>query len=299
MRKALAGTASQTSIVQLDHVAVASPKISGCYNFLLRAGATPRKGGEELHFRGGQWSFADGSVLEILEPKPPLNAENFLWRFLQPRDGSKETSRLHHVTFLVPSVRDYASRASELGFSVVGLSERKPHWKEAFLHPKEALGIVVQMAEYDPAVNDGMMWTEDWPDFRDYEQLRSTASTTEPCSSIKGLAGLSLVAKDERDVARAKDIFVKLLAGKEEEGGASKQGNELRYSWPGSPMTVSVSWNANTAGRYVVPIERSFAHGVQIRRSAYQGGDESAKKQADEQALLCNEFKRLFGAPLL
>ena len=47
----------------------------------------------------------------------------------------------------MPSLDEICARAQEEGYNVVGRDDSDPSWKEAFLHPKQALGIVVQFAE--------------------------------------------------------------------------------------------------------------------------------------------------------
>jgi hypothetical protein len=54
---------------------------------------------------------------------------------------------VHHVTFTVPSLDKACRHAAAHGYEVVGYDASDPRWKEAFLHPKQALGIVVQLAE--------------------------------------------------------------------------------------------------------------------------------------------------------
>jgi len=57
---------------------------------------------------------------------------------------------VHHVTFRVPSLDEACRHAATHGYEVVGYDASDPRWKEAFLHPKQALGIVVQLAEAAP-----------------------------------------------------------------------------------------------------------------------------------------------------
>jgi catechol 2,3-dioxygenase-like lactoylglutathione lyase family enzyme len=75
----------------------------------------------------------------VLEPR---GADGFLHRFLATRGPG-----VHHVTFKVPSLRETCERAGSLGYGIVGYRDANPYWKEAFLHPKDALGIVVQLAQ--------------------------------------------------------------------------------------------------------------------------------------------------------
>ena len=86
--------------------------------------------------------------VEILQPwKPEDNP--FLRRFLD-RHGPGP----HHLTFKVPDLASALDDARASGFSPVGVDLTNADWKEAFLHPRQATGIVVQMAQaaYDVGV---------------------------------------------------------------------------------------------------------------------------------------------------
>ena len=53
----------------------------------------------------------------------------------------------HHVTFKVPDIAAAIDDSRGRGLRPVGVDLSDPGWKEAFLHPKDAPGIVVQLAE--------------------------------------------------------------------------------------------------------------------------------------------------------
>jgi hypothetical protein len=100
-------------------------------------------------FTWGTYAYEGGGSIEVLEP---LGASGFLHRFLAERGPS-----IHHVTFTVPSLDEISARAEAVGYDVVGRDDSDPEWREAFLHPKQALGIVVQFAQ--PGPSDGTAFT--------------------------------------------------------------------------------------------------------------------------------------------
>ena len=102
-------------------------------------GGTPAFGASAEAYRFGHWRFAGGGRLEILEP---TGHDGFLHRFL-----ARHGPGVHHVTFKVPSLRRACQRAEERGYQIVGYDDSNPAWQEAFLHPRQALGLVVQLAE--------------------------------------------------------------------------------------------------------------------------------------------------------
>jgi len=126
--------------VRFDHIALALPRMADATPFLVGVlGGAPAFGADSGVYRFGQWRFANGARLEVLEPS---GNDGFLHRFLATRGPG-----IHHVTFKVPSLREACARAKAHGYEIVEENETNPYWKEAFLHPRQALGIVVQFAE--------------------------------------------------------------------------------------------------------------------------------------------------------
>lgn len=126
--------------IQLDHIAIGLPRIADAPAVLVDVlGGVPERSRPAGGFRWASWTFADGSVIEILEPAGP---DGFLHRFLAAHGRG-----VHHVTFEVPDLALVCRRAEIHGYDIVGRDESDPSWKEAFLHPKQALGIVVQLVE--------------------------------------------------------------------------------------------------------------------------------------------------------
>ena len=131
--------------IVFDHVAVAVPRMADAAPFLSgELGGIPDAGAvrSSSAFAWGTYRFEGGGSIEVLEP---LGATGFVQRFLAERG-----SGIHHVTFKVPSLDEVCSRAEAAGYDIVGRDDSDPEWREAFLHPKQALGIVVQFAQPGP-----------------------------------------------------------------------------------------------------------------------------------------------------
>jgi methylmalonyl-CoA/ethylmalonyl-CoA epimerase len=198
-----------------DHVAVAVPRAATAAAFLAgRLGAQPDSSGPGFGFRWWQWLFRGGGRLEILEPNGP--EDGFLHRFLAQRGGPA----VHHVTFKVPVLADAVARARDHGYDVVGESDLDPSWKEAFLHPKTAQGVVVQLAETHPELEP-----ESVPRY-DFEGV--PAVTAEPASFL----GLRLSALSAE---RARLQWETTLGGE-----ASEEDGVLVFRWPDSPLRIAV-----------------------------------------------------------
>ncbi|MGH7354624.1 MAG: VOC family protein [Candidatus Rokuibacteriota bacterium] len=197
--------------VRFDHIAMAVARIADTPGFLVGVlGGTPRYGGPSGAYTFGQWRFANRGCLEVLEPR---GADGFLRRFLGSRGPG-----IHHVTFIVPSLEAACARAGEQGYEIVGRDERDPYWKEAFLHPKRALGIVVQMVETARRPDPPPRW-----------QPPPGPASAPPAASVLGLT--MRVRSRERALAQWRDV---LLAEIEEREGA------LIFRWPPSPMRLVV-----------------------------------------------------------
>jgi methylmalonyl-CoA/ethylmalonyl-CoA epimerase len=126
----------------LDHLAIGTPDLSdGWELFGGILGGTWAYGGDSPGFWWGQLGFAAGPKVELLTPTGGPDAA-FLDRFLAARGAGP-----HHFNFLVTDIEGALARIRASGVEPVGVSLADPHWKEAFLHPRDAHGIVIQVAQ--------------------------------------------------------------------------------------------------------------------------------------------------------
>jgi len=200
--------------ILLDHLALAVRDVRDAVPFLVGAlGARAFEAGPGRGFRWWQWAFEGGGRIEILEPDGP--GDGFLYRFLDARGPGP-----HHLTFKVSDLRAAAERAGERGYQVVGYDASQPGWQEAFLHPKQAQGIVVQLAESHPELRASL--AGEWP--------FPPAPAEVPAAAR--MVGVRLRAHSE---SRARLQWEELL------GGACRaRGPELEFRWPESPLRVVV-----------------------------------------------------------
>ncbi|HEX6312210.1 MAG TPA: VOC family protein [Acidimicrobiia bacterium] len=131
--------------MDLDHVALATGDVGPALDVLVGdLGGIVLFGGQGPGFRPMQVRLGDaaeGMTVELLEPWD-THRNDFLARFLD-RNGDGP----HHLTFKVPDLVAALERVRTAGFAPVGIDMSDPEWKEAFLHPREAHGTVVQLAE--------------------------------------------------------------------------------------------------------------------------------------------------------
>jgi catechol 2,3-dioxygenase-like lactoylglutathione lyase family enzyme len=127
---------------ELDHVAIAlADRAPFWATFGRDLGGRWVGGGESpAGFAVGQLRFANGMKVEGIEPFPP-GAGAFLERFLTSNGPGP-----HHLTFKVPDLEAMLERSAASGYEPLGVDLSGEHWKEGFLHPRQACGIVVQLA---------------------------------------------------------------------------------------------------------------------------------------------------------
>ena len=199
--------------IRFDHIAIGMSRMVDATEMLVGTlGGVPAYGQPSGVFRWGSWSFEGGGTIEILEP---MGDHGFLHRFLAERGPG-----VHHVTFKVPSLDEVSARAERAGYDVVGRDDTDPEWKEGFLHPKQALGIVVQFAE-SAGGDDGAQ-----------PHWQPPPGPPDPPAPVT-VVGLRLRAHS-RD--RARRQWETVLEGHPSEGPEG----ELIYRWPDSPMRLAV-----------------------------------------------------------
>ena len=224
--------------VKLDHVAIGLWRWEDAVElFEERLGGARSGGHDGVPFGFRQWEFAGGGRLEIVYPAGP--PDGFLHRFL-----ARSGPRVHHATFKVPSLDAAIARARERNFDVVGVDRADPHWQEAFLHPKRAQGIVVQMVEQRPREGG-----EDWPAAR-------------PRSDAVQIRGLRLSAKSAE---AARSQWGELLSG-----SGFIQGDALIFRWEESPLVLLVDVDPDR-DKGPLQLELSAARDLGLPDGSYPG----------------------------
>jgi catechol 2,3-dioxygenase-like lactoylglutathione lyase family enzyme len=201
---------------RLDHIAIALPSIGQAPDVVAGLlGGVPDKTRPSAVFRWATWLFEGGGCLEVLEP---TGTDGFLHRFLAGHGPG-----VHHVTFKVPDLDKACRAAREAGHDVVGRDDSDPSWKEAFLHPKRAQGIVVQMVEAAPPPAN-------------QPEAEVPPGVADPPAPVR-LLGLRLRARTRE---RAIGQWRGLLGAAVEEPAPG----ELIFRWPDSPLRLAVEVDA-------------------------------------------------------
>lgn len=218
-----------------DHVAVAAERWADAWpRYVGELGGAWVAGGPEVGFASAQVRFANGMRLEVLEPHEP-ERNDFLRRFLDHSGPGP-----HHLTFKVPDLADALTRVDAAGYRPVGVSLEHDDWKEAFLHPKDGPGIVIQLAQSSGA------WSSPAPDNLPRSRPPHPASLDRVTHAVASLdAGLRL--------------FQGLLGGTINDAGEDDGARWVELGWPGpgrvrvtAPTNASSplrSWLGDRAGR--------------------------------------------------
>jgi methylmalonyl-CoA/ethylmalonyl-CoA epimerase len=212
-------------VIDLDHVAIATTDIAAALDTAVgELGGTIFSGGDGYGFRWVQVRLGEGdtgmTVELLIEWKPEQN--DFLARFLA-RHGPGQ----HHLTFKVKDLAATLSRVQRAGFQPISVNLTDPHWKEAFLQPREAHGTVVQLAQVHPdhpgtpelvaeaEKGNAFFEPEWWPE----PPARATERTT-----------LRRVVMSTPSIPAAVSFFAGLLGGEVVE----EDDEAVELAWPGS-----------------------------------------------------------------
>jgi len=211
----------------LDHVAVAVEHWSDAWpRYAVELGGTWSSGGLNIGFGPAQLSYANGGRVEVLQPWQP-DDNPFLRRFLD-RHGPGP----HHLTFKVPDLAAAITEARGVGLAPVGVDLTNVDWKEAFLHPRQATGIVVQLAQATYA------WESPPP------EGFPTARRDPPASLVR-------VTHAVADLEEGLGLFEVLLGGRRVAHGPGPDGTweYVDLAWAGPPVIRVIAPTSGAGGR--------------------------------------------------
>ncbi|MFQ5555345.1 MAG: VOC family protein [Acidimicrobiia bacterium] len=137
-------------IERFDHVSIAVHDLAAALSLPRLMGGEFLDGGDipSAGFKWVQFTLPGDAKLELIQPLPGAGPDNFLVRFLEAKGEG-----VHHVTLKVSNLLEAVSRAEAMGFTVVGVDASHRSWKQAFVHPKTAAGVVVQFAQWTDSVD--------------------------------------------------------------------------------------------------------------------------------------------------
>lgn len=200
----------------LDHVALALAG-PGPFRSMFAGDLAGRwVGGAETlgGFAFSQLRFANGMKLEGIVPSAAAGggsggANDFLVRFLAGAGPGP-----HHLTFKVADLEAALEQARAVGYRPMAVDLDGEHWKEAFLHPGEASGIVVQLA-----------WSAG--------DLETAPPAELPAPRVDRPAELAHITHAVADLEAALRLFKGLLGGVTVDAGAGGRLGWVDLAWAG------------------------------------------------------------------
>lgn len=147
-------------ISRIDHISIAVKDYEKALHFFQHVlGAIPGVSGKDptLKYLWQSFSMGDLSGLELLNA---TEEGSFLDNFLERR----KTGGVHHITLQTPDIYEAKKKLEDNQIPYFGFNEENDFWKELFIHPHDAFGVLIQIAEFNPY--DWLDEFEKFPDGR-------------------------------------------------------------------------------------------------------------------------------------
>ena len=133
-------------ISRIDHVSIAVKDFERASRFFQDLlGAIPGAHEEDpsMQYLWQLFSLGDLSRLELMKM---TGEDSFLKNFLAARDEGG----VHHITLETPSIEKARRTLEKHNIPYFGFRVLSDRWKELFVHPRDAFGVLIQIAEFNP-----------------------------------------------------------------------------------------------------------------------------------------------------
>ncbi|MDX9744937.1 MAG: VOC family protein [Syntrophales bacterium] len=148
-------------ISRIDHIAVAVRDYEKADLFFREVlGAIPGASARDpaMKYLWQIFSLGDLSRIELLTP---TSQGSFLDNFLALQPGG-----FHHITLQTRSIEETKALLQQHRIPYFGYNEyAEAFWKELFIHPRNAFGVLIQIAEFHPNdwLNEDLRSSENEP----------------------------------------------------------------------------------------------------------------------------------------
>lgn len=133
-------------ILRIDHIAIAVKDYPKARDFFARIlGAVPGSAADDNHSMMYRWENLGMGDLSRLELLTPTGKGSFLDGFLAHKDGG-----VHHITMQTSDIYKTKDILEKEKIPYFGFSDYGDTWKELFIHPRDAFGVLIQIAEFHP-----------------------------------------------------------------------------------------------------------------------------------------------------
>ena len=133
-------------ISRIDHISIAVKDYKKALHFfqdILGAISGASAEDHDMKYFWQIFSLGDLSRLELIYP---TGQGSFLDNFLK----KNKSGGLHHVSLQTPDMQEAIQILEEKDIPYFGYNEHGDFWKEIFIHPKDAFGVLIQIAEFNP-----------------------------------------------------------------------------------------------------------------------------------------------------
>ncbi len=130
-------------ISRVDHVAIAVKDYDKALSFFSEVlGAVTGSSGKDpdMKYYWENLSLGDLSRLELITPTA---SGSFLDNFLKDKPGG-----VHHITLQTQSIQTVKEALAKNNIPFFGFNDYGSVWKELFIHPRYAFGVLIQIAEF-------------------------------------------------------------------------------------------------------------------------------------------------------
>ncbi len=133
-------------ILRIDHCSIAlkEKNFERAIEFFTKIlGAIPQTHGKDnnLKYYWEIFTLGDLTRLEIIKP---TEEGSFLENFLRKKEG------VHHLTLQTDDIEKAAKFLEDNKIPYFGKQTLGDSWKELYIHPKHAFGVLLQIAEFKP-----------------------------------------------------------------------------------------------------------------------------------------------------
>lgn len=131
-------------ILRIDHVSLAVKDYKKAVEFFTKIlGAVPQTAAEDpkLKYFWEIFALGDLSRFEIVKP---TGDGSFLDNFIKKRKNG-----IHHMTLQTSDIKKMKEFLDDNKIPYFGYNDYGDSWKELFIHPKDAFGVLIQIGEFE------------------------------------------------------------------------------------------------------------------------------------------------------
>jgi len=130
-------------ILRIDHVSLAVKDYEGAVEFFTKIlGATSQYNGTDNNMKYYWETFALGDLSRFEIIKPTAEG-SFLENFFKNKEGG-----IHHLVLQTPDIEMTKDILEKNNIPYFGFQNYGERWKELFIHPKDAFGVLLQIGEF-------------------------------------------------------------------------------------------------------------------------------------------------------